>query len=135
MATVVRPARGISGDGRRSFPALSRNLIMQLVGVVVIGLAMAHVASWMWVGPWIVGVLGSAWIEDTLFIRAAKVGPSARGLRAGAVGLRFTLNCPLLKYYLQNGGCLRILNGGSLHLRLNHFSLCSGRAMHKTVRI
>src|SRR3979490_908853 len=59
---------------------------------------------------------------------------SARGLRAWAVGLRFTFDCPPPEH-LQNGGYLRIVTGGSLHFRFNHFSGCSGRAMQKTLRI
>ena len=86
MAIAGHPGHG-KGDGRNP-PVLSRNLLMQLVAVVFIGLAMAHVASWLWVGPWIVGVLGSAWMEDTLFNRAVQIGPSARRLRLSAIGFR-----------------------------------------------
>ena len=88
MAMAVRPTRGASGDGRGNVAALSRSLTIQLVGIVFVGLAMAHVTSWLWAGPWIVGVLGSAWIEDTLFSRAAKPGVSARSLGRSAVAFR-----------------------------------------------
>jgi hypothetical protein len=48
---------------------------------------------------------------------------SARGLRVWTAGFRFTLIGLLLLRDLQNGGSLRILNGGSLHFQLKHFSL------------
>jgi hypothetical protein len=46
---------------------------------------------------------------------------SARGLRVRGVAFRFTSIGLLLTKYLQNGGSLRILNGGALHLPLDHF--------------
>src|SRR5882762_1458704 len=55
--------------------------------------------------------------------------PSARGLRAGGMGFLFAVIGLLLKSRLQNGGILRILNGGSLHFQLNHFDWYSGRAV------
>jgi signal transduction histidine kinase/CheY-like chemotaxis protein len=67
---------------------VSRNLIIQLVGVTFVGLAMAHVASWIWVAPWVVGVLGSSWIEDKLFSRATATGRSARNTRWAAIAFR-----------------------------------------------
>jgi len=42
-------------------------------------------------------------------------------LRACGVGFLFTLIGLLLTWLLQNGGILRILSGGSLHLQLDHF--------------
>ena len=88
MATAVRPTRRSSGNVGKSSPRVSRNLVIQLVGVALVGLAMAHVASWIWVGPWVVGVLGSSWIEDKLFSRATEGGPQARSFRWTAIGFR-----------------------------------------------
>ena len=89
MTTVARPTRGSSGKVGRKASGVSRNLIMQLVGIGFVGLAFAHVAQWMWFAPWIVGVVASSVIEDLLQSRAAERGPSARKLHLGAAGFRF----------------------------------------------
>ena len=89
MTMVARPTRGSSGDVGKKASGVSRNLIMQLVGIGFVGLAFAHVAAWTWFAPWIVAVIASSVIEDLLQSRAAEHGPSDRKLLLGAAGFRF----------------------------------------------
>ena len=88
MATVVRPTRGTSGDIRKGSRGMSRNLTIQVMGAVFVGLTMVHVLSWIWVAPWVLGVVGSSWVEDRMLGRATIAGSSARGLQWTAAAFR-----------------------------------------------
>jgi signal transduction histidine kinase/CheY-like chemotaxis protein len=88
MATAMRPAREASGDAGKASTGPSRNFIIELVGLAFIGLALAHVLSWVWCVPWTLGVLAASWIEDILLIRANAAGSAGRGLRVSAAGFR-----------------------------------------------
>jgi len=72
---------------------VSRNLIIQLVGVVFVGLAMAHVATWIWAGTWTLGLIGSSWIEDRLLSRATAAGRRGRRPRMAAAAFRLLSSC------------------------------------------
>ncbi|MDB5424564.1 MAG: sensor histidine kinase/response regulator [Phenylobacterium sp.] len=117
MATALRPTRGSSGDVDKGSRGLSRNLIIQLVGVTFIGLALAHVASWLWVAPWVLGVLGSSWIEDRLFSRVTANGGATRRLVWTAIGVR------LLSSALWAWAALALIAKGDPAERLLAFAL------------
>jgi signal transduction histidine kinase/CheY-like chemotaxis protein len=117
MTTVARPARGSSGDVGKKASGVSRNLIMQLVGIGFVGLAFAHVAAWTWFTPWTVGVIASSVIEDLLQSRAAEHGPSARKLRLGAAGFRFISSC------LWAFACMALIVHGDAAERLLAFAV------------
>src|SRR5436189_5494412 len=117
MAIAMRQARGASGDiGTRS-AGLSRNLVIQLVGLASIGLALAHVLSWTWIIPWALGVLASSWTEDRLLSRASEAGPSAIGLGRAAIGFR------ILSSALWALGCLALIARGDAAERMLAFAL------------
>src|SRR5690242_20168880 len=88
MAIAMRPTRDLSGDAGKASAGLSRNLILQMVGVACVGLALAHVLPWIWTVPWVLGVLGVSWIEDTLLQRLTHAGAVGRGPRGAAAGFR-----------------------------------------------
>src|SRR3546814_15353672 len=88
MTTAPRPTLAATAGVGRSPPRISRNLVIQLTGVACVGLALAHVLTWVWVVPWIAGVVGSSWIEDSLLRRATEAGASGRGLRRTAAAFR-----------------------------------------------
>jgi len=88
MTSVVRSTRGKSGNLDNNSPGVSRGHIVQLVGVVLVGLAMAHATSWLWAGPWSAGVLGFSLIEERLLRRGVEAGPQKRGARWAAAGCR-----------------------------------------------
>lgn len=117
MATAMRPARETSGDAGKVSAGLSRNLIIQLVGLVCIGLALAHVLPWVWIAPWMLGVVGSSWIEDTLLRRATDAGPAGRGLRGAAAGFR------VLSSGLWAFGALALIARGDAAERMLAFAL------------
>ena len=117
MATAMRPARETSGDAGKVSAGLSRNLIIQLVGLVCIGLALAHVLPWVWIAPWMLGVVGSSWIEDTLLRRAPDAGPAGRGLRGAAAGFR------VLSSGLWAFGALALIARGDAAERMLAFAL------------
>jgi len=119
MAIAMRPAREASGDAEKAFAGLSRNLIIQLVGLACIGLALAHVLPWIWTVPWMLGVLGSSWIEDTLLRRATDAGAAGRGLRATAAGFR------VLSSALWAFGALALIARGDAADRMLAFALLS----------
>jgi len=117
MATAMRQGRGASGDVGKRSAALSRNLIIQLVGLAAIGLALAHVMSWAWIIPWALGVLGSSWVEDRLLSRASEAGSSGSGLRRAAIAFR------ILSSGLWAFGCLVLIARGDPAERLLAFAL------------
>jgi len=117
MAIAMRPAREASGDAEKASVGLSRNLIIELVGLVFIGLALARVLSWVWFVPWILGVLGSSWIEDGLLSRANAAGPAGRGLRGAAAGFR------VLSSALWAFGALALIARGDSAERMLAFAL------------
>jgi len=65
----------------------SRRLLVQAVGVVLVGLALSQLAPWVLVIPWGVGILAAARIEDILVQRPAAPEASRRR-RLAAVRLR-----------------------------------------------
>jgi signal transduction histidine kinase len=117
MAIAMRPAPEATGDAEKAPAGLSRNLIIQLVGLVFIGLALAHVLSWVWVVPWILGVLGSSWIEDRLLEQANAAGPTGRSLRGAAAGFR------VLSSALWAFGALALIARGDAAERMLAFAL------------
>jgi signal transduction histidine kinase/ActR/RegA family two-component response regulator len=117
MAIAMRPAPEATGDAEKAPAGLSRNLIIQLVGLVFIGLALAHVLSWVWVVPWILGVLGSSWIEDRLLGQANAAGPTGRSLRGAAAGFR------VLSSALWAFGALALIARGDAAERMLAFAL------------
>ena len=117
MAIAMRPAREASGDAGKATAGLSRNLIIELVGLVFIGLALAHVLSWVWLVPWTLGLLGSSWIEDRLLTRANAAGPDGRGRRRAAAGFR------VLSSALWAFGALALIARGDSAERLLAFAL------------
>src|SRR5690349_23459285 len=88
MAIAMRSAREASGDAGKGSARLSRNLVLQFVGLAFVGLALAHVLSWAWIVPWVLGLAGSSWADDMLLRRGVEAGASGRRLRALAAGFR-----------------------------------------------
>ncbi len=117
MAIAMRSARDANGHAEKASTGLSRNLILQLVGVAFIGLALAHVLSWVWIAPWVVGVLGSSWVDDQLLSRANEAGPAGRGLRATAAAFR------VLSSGLWAFGALALIAHGDAAERFAAFAL------------
>ncbi|MGH6967248.1 MAG: ATP-binding protein [Phenylobacterium sp.] len=87
------------------------------MGLAFIGLALSHVLSWVWFVPWMLGVLGSSWIEDTLLARASAAGTAGRGLRGAAAGFR------VLSSALWAFGALALIARGDSAERMLAFAL------------
>lgn len=117
MAKAMRPARDASGDAGKASARLSRNLVLQLVGLAFVGLALAHVLPWLWIGPWVISLVVSSWADDALLRRAVEAGPSARGLRGAAAAFR------VLSSALWAFGALALIARGDPAERMLAFAL------------
>lgn len=78
---------------------------------------MVHVLSWIWVAPWVAGVVGSSWVEDRMLSRATIAGSSARSLRWIAAAFR------LFSSALWAFGSLMLIERGDGADRLLAFAL------------